>query len=357
MLLQINDFDLDSIGADDEVLAAINLLGEAAFNGRHIVLGSRPLLRKLAASFELSRMARQYFGWMSEALTQYGNLVSSVPYVVIDNSSVSINKLGSQWIVPLKKFSRAEFLFTTELICESNHDFNVLTKLAEIYIDSEYKGVNLRVRSKPGGGNMTADVLGLALEEPNPVSICVIDSDKELVDGRLGETAKRCLRVCKDKEDWRVQLYVLDARELENLIPHDVVVSVLADEGKDVTLASSLSTIHRDIGRFGCLKSGERPCRFHDIGSDHQGYFATKFALQRTSQNCAAFNGCGSSCGEHGCQIFPRLGEDFLFRLSEWLRHPSNRRRMSKIVNWPSELISALKLIVVMGVALPRKFA
>jgi len=353
MLIWINNVEIDDPGCNEVAISALNCLGDAAFYGRHIVLGPRPLLTRLASHADLSRSARGYYKWMAGAFTQFGGLVSQVNFLIADAGAFAPSVNGSQWSVPLSLFSDPDFLTVAELICENNSDFEVYDQLARLYAKRELPGCQVRLRSRPGGGNTTSQVLASAMTSPGPVSLCLVDSDRDLVLGAAGATAKRCMDVYE--ESWRINLHVLDGRELENLVPVDVMVRVLEGERVDTSVVEKFSLVHRDLALFACLKTGEQVCRFHAIGTGYGGYQRTKIALGATARSHDAFASCGDECSSHGCVIIPKLGEDFLAKLGRWLADGSNWRKVSAIGHWRAELVDAIRQVVHFGIALPRR--
>lgn len=353
MLLWVNGVNVDDAACTLATKLALGYIGDAAFQGKHIVLAPRPFLRRLASLVDLPVGAREYYRWMAEAFTQYGGLVAQLPHLIIDSEALAPSSVGGQWRVPLSIFENPDFLQTSELICENNNDFEIYSQFAKIYIRRSLPDCNLLVNSRPGGGNTTAQILAISMRDPNPFGLCIVDSDREIVLGKIGSTAEHCLN--EYREGWRVKLRVLEARELENIIPRDVIVSVLDNVGVDSSLARVLNDVHDDLALYGCLKSGECPCRFHQINNSYSGFQRTRVAIESTAAAHDGFSRCREHCLECGCKIFPRLGGDFLVRLKAWLAVAANWRKVSQVDCWPSGLRDAIELVVSLGIAFPRR--
>lgn len=334
------------------LLDALTELGDAGYTARHIVLGPRQLLLHFAALPELSPRARAYFARVAAEYTQLRHVVSHPAHLVASAVAVAPIKYGDTWTVPLEIFAEGEYAQSSKIVCENDTDFEVLMALAEVLAKDQFPGCILSGKSHPGGGAGSAGVVARLLQEPNPIMACLFDSDREIVLGGEGATARGVRAIWR--ESWRAQIHITTARELENVLPLDAVEMWAKKE--EVTLVpgiQSLGNVDVDLSFYSCLKSGEQLCRFHEVPTSHGGYRRTRAALTRTAQINREFSSCGDDCGDCGCRVIPKLGDRFLERFSRWLRqYPRPRINLD---SWADELMSAVQLCVTVSLALPRK--
>lgn len=335
----------------DRNVEALSFLGEAGALGRHVVIASRDRLRVLARDDRISRRARAYYEWMADAVTQYGGLSAAVECVLVSAQCHAPIQVGEIWTVPLSLFNDPDRLLSAEMICENETDFDVLVAFGRSYLRRSFPGFSLALRSRPGGGDTTAQVLRSALREPNPPTLCVVDSDRERLGGALGQTARRCK--AEVESHWRVRLHILECRELENIVPATVTIGLFAQEGRDATLVRQFELVPDDLSRYVCVKSGETLCRFHQLTDAHGHLAEVRAALVETDRTHPAFRGCGTACREINCRVVPALGGDFLARLATWLSTNWNRIPLSD--EWHPQLTEAVNRVVSAGLALGRR--
>lgn len=351
MLFWINEFDESVLSANAKILDAINNLGEAGQQGRHAVIGSKDLLRRLSSVNGISRAAVAYYKWGSAAVTQLGSLAAREDCVVIDFKVNHPVFLGNQWHVPLLMFSDQDFLGCSELICENLSDCESLIALAKLSVRKRIPSCSLKFRAVAGGGDTTHKQVSAAAVEPNPPAVCIIDSDKEFPGDGMGNTAKKCIKA--GKATWRTGVRVLAARELENLIP----VGAMRAIGCEPRYKDALEKFHLvddSIYLFSCLKTGEAPCRFHEIPESHPEKDSVRIGLALTARNHPDFN-CADDCSDCDCLIVPKLGDKFLSRFVEWSKNPANLKVISDLTGWKQDLVDTINTIISYGLSFPKR--
>jgi hypothetical protein len=337
-----------------DALNALIDLGEAGYKANHAVLAARRDLRVLAGLQSLSPRARAYFNRAYEEFTQLGHIASRPNHVVASYTQTAPVLMGGVWRVPLQLFSQDEYVRPSLVVCENDADFDVIRELVLIYVRQNIKGVALAATSHPGGGAGTVTVLRRLFRDPNPNFLCVLDSDREVVLGAEGSTARGVRNVWFDGI-WRARLYVLTARELENVLPVELVRQFCRDEAVNQPLVERLHLAHRDVVDYLCLKSGEKPCRLHEVSRDHRGFERNRVALIQTARTHPDFSRCGGVCGECSCAVVPELGDRFLDRFSSWIRHPASWRAAPDFSQWHEDLRSVAEMFLDAAIALPRK--
>lgn len=345
--------DIEDVSGDWRPFAeAISNLGEAGYFGRHLVLGGRNVVRRISALDGVSPRSKAYFLRIAEEITQLGH-VARLPATIVSAKVNAPILRGKDWHVPMRDFSNPDLLESCNLVCEDINDCDVISLFAENYIRHKYSGLCISLRSVSGGGNGISRQLQRSVDRGQAVSIYVVDSDREVVEGGMGDTAKRCFAI--DLRDvWRVALYITEARELENLIPLGLVSRMLANERRQTGKVDNFGLVDRDIANYVCLKTGERLCRFHDVDSSFQGHERTRAALVSTSRNHPGFSRCGEECANCDCDVVPSLRNDFLSRFASWLSQIGNSRLIPSWNDVETELNHLVEIVSMRGLALPR---
>lgn len=345
--------DIEDVNGDWRPFAdAISNLGEAGYFGRHLILGGRSVVRRISALDGVSTRSKAYFSRIAEGITQLGH-VTRLPAVIVSAKVDAPILRGKDWHVPMRDFVNPDLLEACNLVCEDINDCDVISIFAENYINRKYSGLCISLRHVSGGGNGISRQLQRSVDRGRAVSMYVVDSDREIVEGGLGDTAKRCFAI--DLRDvWRVALYITEARELENLIPLGLVSRMLADERRHTDKVDSFGLVDKDVAHYACLKTGERLCRFHDVDSSFQGYERTRAALVSTSRAHPGFFRCGDECANCSCDVVPALRNDFLSRFAGWLARIGNSRLIPDWSDVETEFSHLIEMVSVRGLAMPR---
>jgi len=225
MLLELDqsiEDNLDNFTSSD--WESIENLAKAGRNGYHFLTGHRSLMEKLSSNDKLSRLDQYFF---KRKAINYST-ESSIPEIVTTRISISYNNpihISNQEepdriFLALSFFTKLEGALATRLICENISDYKILIELAKIYARlNRIKSFNIKFREANGGGSCTAQVIENKLNHEGKIILCVVDSDKSSSSCKIGETAKKVSSVCKMNNHRPIKLVILQARELENLLP------------------------------------------------------------------------------------------------------------------------------------------
>ncbi|MCD0244638.1 hypothetical protein [Xanthomonas melonis] len=351
MIFWINSVASAKICAHADVIDALNNLGEAGYQGRHAVIGPKKFMKELSNQKGLSRASAAYYKWSSGAVTQLGSLAKRKDCIIVDHSSTTPLLIAQQWNVPLRIFSNPDLLGKSEILCENLTDCEALVAFCNIAVKKQAPGCSISFKPVAGGGDTTHTHITSYLKTPSAPFICVIDSDRDYPGGKLGETAKKCLKAYSSS--WNNKIKVHASRELENLIPLDAMRSI-GPETSDKSSLEEFQFVAESIAMFADLKLGERPCRFHDIPDSHCEKKAIAAALESTAATHAGFK-CGEACSQLGCNPIPKLGKNFLVKFVEWVSQPSNARTISDQSKWNSDLIETINQAISFGISFPRR--
>lgn len=333
---------------------AVENFGSAGYFGQHLVLGHRPDLVALSVEPRLSERARVYFRSTAERLTELAGLSRVASVVQVSGEVLAPVERGGTWHVPIGNFSDPDALLPSCLVAEDENDLRLLSEFARVWTEREVKSCKLSLRFMPGGGSNTFKVLRRQFRDhKNPV-ICIVDSDRDLPGGSPKSTAENCEAVFRsDSVAWRDALHVLQARELENLLPKTLVQSLVANSRNEMEKAERLNSINRDIADYVDMKIGERLCRFHELNQESPSHARVLVGLEATSVEHAGFTGLEICRGDASCAIVPLLGENSLMRAAEILNARASRLDHPH-QSWHEELRAICKLIFSSCAALPR---
>lgn len=350
MLLWIRDINFDS-SLDEAILEtrweAVSLLGEAGHRGKHLVLGPRPVLQALGSSPEITKKARAYYLAKAESLTQLGRVVATLSHVSISSDCSEPHLLDGKWIVPLSLFSDPDYLQTANVICEDEHDFDVLRGLAAIFARRLWPECGFSANSMPGGGRSTHRILRRVAESKGPVFLCAVDSDREHAGDTAKATAELCVAVGADS--WRGELYVLKARELDNIIA--TTAKRCIPHLAAIEKAQNLEQLHPAIADYACLKTGESICRFHSLEAETPFGCLTRDGLSATARHVECARQCGLECRGIDCNPVPRFGTRLVAHFGDWLKAAHNLRTVPAVETWHPELLELVKRVFERGAA------
>lgn len=340
-------------GLSNQILEALTELGEAGYKARHIVACRRDVAKHLASINGISERAKAYFYRFYGEFTQLGSVLAIPDYYVASLSVVIPVEVGGVWHVPLSYFSDERYAEELTVVCENDTDYEIYEVFAKAWLLQNFPSCVVSTKSRAGHGGSTVTVLRRLATNPNPMHLCLLDSDKTVVLGREGSTARGVRAAWVDS--WRANLYVLSCRELENALPIVTVGRCLNSLNTPCSKIDQLDLVDGDLLDYACMKTGERLCRFHEVDNSHVGYQRTIHALRETSRRHPDFTNCGVNCGDCDCEVIPALGERFLERFSGWIRSSNSVRALPQCDDWPEEIEVSAALLAKKAIALPRR--
>jgi hypothetical protein len=238
---------------------ALENLAHAGKSGVQLVVGDRGTLEVLSKFDDLSMSTRSYFRRMAQWMTQIGTTLDRQEKLRIDLTNKSEpGPFGCT--VPVDMFSKIDYCEKSQILTENLTDFNVLVGLANLYLKERLPGYALNLRPQNGGGNTTAHVLREIGSSPSGPVFCCVDSDRRFAGDALGPTA-RAIKATKVTDNWRVDSTVIEARELENILPHDLVLRVAEANRMSVGQVSTTLGLPAKYLFYCSLKDGDHLCR------------------------------------------------------------------------------------------------
>jgi hypothetical protein len=250
MVLRITDDFISSINTHnvrDETINAINVLAKSRQEGKHLIVSSRENIEFLLDSGFLNRNSESVFLRVLSNITQYGSItkhLSHIVHILPYSYEYSYNEGTPNIIhIPIEHFSDTSSVQSTLLLTEDLEDASIYTIIARYYMTK--RGIKLQLSSElsHGGGNNTSDQYEYYQSNFDRFVLCIVDSDKNHPTDSLGDTASCILRIDDDDVPF-CYFHVLDAHEVENLLPPYFIKEVSVEGSSAYRAAQSLSNLH-----------------------------------------------------------------------------------------------------------------
>ncbi|WP_411992532.1 hypothetical protein [Agarivorans sp. DSG3-1] len=276
MILKVicNPDELD-VDYHQKVSAFENILS-AQRDGNHVVYCDRKLIRHFRGSSHLSSSSLQTISelhFLSREYKTVSNEISVVVHVLFDRSHY-VNNLDAngQNIIEISYdyFNSTLRVQPSTLIPENDKDFDFFKIIADGYLNrkSNYN-FNLKLSKHCGYGSHTYSVYS-EYKSSQKLALCIVDNDVKYPGASVGSTARQfgqngfCI-------DGTVEAKMLSVREIESLLPEEVIEEALVSKGYP---ANSIDVLEK-MKRLEQISSGEFRKYF-----DHKDGITLKQALQ-----------------------------------------------------------------------------
>ena len=314
---------------DDETVVALDNLATAHREGKHLVIADRKTSKKIARCSRLSENKRNVYKHLSNQATQnfrsYPSVVKRYIEVnpclepqVVENSGQQIIK------VPPRFFNDSESVQKTILLGENLEDAVFYETIAKVYL--RWKRINAQIEcDRRGGGGNTISREYINIQKLNKrFCLCIVDSDKIAPNGNLGSTASR-LRNSDDPTCIKTQIFILDCRESENLIPNSILSKLYPGNQEKLEALNIIESISLEVRYFLDIKRGTYLNRIIDErNSQIKNFWSAKIPQilnisDRINNSCQTNWQCSSNSGECQCKISLGFGDKTLSKTVEYL--------------------------------------
>ncbi len=226
MLFVLTD-ELADVAPTPGVLDAVESLLLATREGKHAVVGSRPVVRWLQGLRPDSPAVRAIADRVTE-LRAYQDAVSVRVDVVAPGKPAAGD--GVVFRLPLDRLDDSSSVQATVVLVESEYDLPLFGRLGAAWGMRQRRALRSESRLRIGGGSNFAAQLELAVEAGELV-FGVVDSDRDNAGGALGATASRARAVLATRPGAPAAVEVLPARDIENLLPDRLIEEAAAAAG------------------------------------------------------------------------------------------------------------------------------
>lgn len=320
---------------DQDTVLALENLATARREGKHIVMAKRETLKKIALCSRLSQFDRNIYHKLYNQSTQFQSYLSAVTrYIEIVNPCYEpavISDSGKQIIkVGPRFFHDSESVQKTILLCENSDDAVLYEIIAKVYLIWKKMNVQIVCEPRGGGGNTISSEYINIQKSKKRFCLCIVDSDKIAPDGNLGSTASR-LQALSDSTCINTENFILDCREVENLIPNSIL-SELCSKNQERLKAlihfENISSSTVDIRYFLDIKKGTRMKEIIQSSNPNiKSFWEVKISMSPHILSCidnwCQVNWQCSSSGECQCKISLGFGESTLSNTVEYLKQKS----------------------------------
>ena len=283
-------------------------------DGTHVVCTeNRDVAERICSIMSAEQHIYRFFDRIHEYFAQIAcvkNEVDVFVRIISGTSSPKVKKMRDKKKVisiGIQQTLNEYFWRETTFVTENTVDYDAY-KI--IVAQSNPLGIRVKSYSQNGGGTTTAAVIKNLITE-NRFILCMVDSDRHYPGDKLGETAKKVVKIAKDTPLCCVD--IISSLEIENLFLTEGIICCLygghsfPEYKKIIDSLRSARLFHGDIGFFYDVKKGYV---YKKIRGNH--YLLTSF--QNDIQDCGR-NMSKCDCKECDNFVIKGLGSDFLFEV------------------------------------------
>lgn len=315
------------------VRAALEPLCYAVGRGEH-ALGASPAT--------LRHLLRGEYSPVPKAVLR--NLLESAPDVLSRFAQAKFSvriiaeglgplRLGAnEWTIPIE-WLRLNGVPASVLLAENTRDADMFKIAAAHSLIINRTGTAFQIAVANGGGAETPRVLQMEVDGKRNFVLCITDSDRQCPTAQGNRTSAECSKISAGNE-WVSSHLMLEERELENILPANLIEDTLIALGDDGQL-EKLDQLRRvcevDPRAWSYFDLKEGTPNKVMFGGCSQFWSAFKdhpVCRARVNEACVAAGGCAvERCG---CQIAPSLGARIVEHVMHYLSlnstHASSRR-------------------------------
>lgn len=291
---------------------ALNALFDAMLKGKHIVFASRKLLNRIQKLEYLNESNRDFISWIKQKYIYLYECRDIIEYKVIITGQKDVFMLTDK----IYKISLEYFFDIREskLLTENESDGEFFKDIFQYIKRKNNMSCHFDIKFENDsfhGGNASAKVLQIAKEER--ISLCIIDSDKEMEGDKRGDTYRGANNAYKKvKNKHIILLKELGVREKENLLPPKAYMTIC---DKNQTLLQTLDCFVDDekIIKYFDIKDGVKFKRYQQ--ENWKKYYdrvisklieRDAFTFPPNGENVNDFK-CVEGIGEKACNTMSRL--------------------------------------------------
>ncbi|MBC1918521.1 hypothetical protein HCJ46_07125 [Listeria booriae] len=230
----------------------------AHWEGKHIVYAdNRQILRYLKNDTNLDQQAKITIGHILNKLAFIGSYEKNVvDYIVVipPHGEYRIEKSNAKKIfyVPLFEFDVS--IESTVLLVENDLDGEIYKGITKIMKANESYPLptHFDIKVRGGGGSTIATSYKRYAVTEKKIVLAITDSDKKYQTDSYGDTCNSLVTIHDKGPDFLNDIYILNVRELENLITPSFFKLFL--NGYDESIMNVFADVEKDDSLNECLK-------------------------------------------------------------------------------------------------------
>lgn len=337
MLFILDNSLLDNFEENPDTHEAIHRSFESMRLGFHLVFGEDELLSGIINSENYSQSDRSIATKLLLHRSQMKSILMLRYYVRISNSTeVKKNILPDGRIelnVPPKFYVNSLLNQKSIFLPENISDIDLLIKISRAVLYEKKLNINLSYFPVNGGGSTTFEVYNIYQRENNVLCLAYVDSDKEFPEDHIHETARRIVRqnrdnVDEDSERILCELMINKAREIENILPSNILNNLCENDTNRIDFANFLQGLEdkkKDSKLYLDIKNGI-DYKLLITSMVEMGFDYWDQLIGDKLSNCHMKD--GFNCFENGCNCFRMtgLGNLVMSHAGTYLQRTSNQK-------------------------------
>lgn len=313
-------------------IAAIEKIANSAFYGNHILTIESPKVAEHLLHTKDNPFSKTTLGVIKKCLAKYslqGEIKNKISFHRKIATRSAIEKLSTNHpeYIAIEDIGNIS-LDPTTILSENIIDSKIFRHAGQhAIIKRKLKGINIRATTRGGNGEGIYDELSSIAQDEKRLCLAITDSDRDCPEKGDSTKSTECKKIAA-KNSKTTGHITLPVREIENLIPVNVWMEIIDDDGKDkVQNYQSILSKNPNIRIFGDIKDGITIAKANKIKESTPEY---KFLYKLITEAKLA-SGCNQNrCDSEKCKCFviPKLGNNLSNRFIEWLSQKSSPKSL-----------------------------
>ncbi|WP_157045846.1 hypothetical protein [Polaromonas sp. JS666] len=322
--------------------SVLQAVADASFHGRHVLYGSNGTLSWLLKQ-DLSGPAKAAVRRARSNSAVKGSVRQSVRTKLIIEASGSQVFRDDQgnWHAPIQRMTGVPML-RAEVLAENTRDVAALKYAALHYRKTnDFSAFEVALMSHNGGGSEILNCFQETLSAREKFTCAVTDSDRDHPTAGPGHISRECAAESA-AATWICMHFDLPSREMENLLPFNLVYDSIMASNENASLFEPLGEIasaaakRPDILKYMDMKQGTSG----SIASPRESNLERRSFWSKVVNECDVEDRvCGDECASHpcDCRIVPGIGPLVLQRFLDYcdiISIPKQIERMKTSAHW-----------------------
>lgn len=336
MWIEVDESLVDLIpAANASQCAALDSIALSAFHGKNFLYAKRRTLDWMCSQ-EISSASKSVCLWLQNRLSEYSALREFVKVkliVVSGGKHLNFCETG-RWELPISVLEENPVASCT-LLAENLTDADIYLLAAEHYKKHhKLNGVSINLIPSGGGGNQIYPSFAKFIDRRDTYCLSVTDTDKDYPGAESNDPSKNCRDIANERR-WVAAHIDVPARELENILPINIVEDAISSDNGAVDLHLRFERIKSRIEHFHAallycdLKMGTK---YSWALGKHGNREKAEFWEGYLNSRQPAIRVCGNGCDE-GCDCFmiESLGDKVAEKFLEFCRNNSTYKQYERM--------------------------
>jgi len=321
---------------DEDMITGLQYLADSRKHGEIELIADKEICGAIIACTMINEQAKNIYRWINDRIPSLMDLLNrSNVYVRVmpDKSESAVLVTSGRRIVSISIATLSQKIrlsLRPVLLCENLDDCIFLRHIGVIYCKNNGMTQRLEFSNRLGGGSTTANVLKEITNNADEMCICIVDSDKSYPEAALGNTAKEVQAISPKNLNPNWYYHILDHRELENIIPFEIVNQIYVHDKSKAAAMKDLERIqrHRDAWKYADIKEGTKLIKVKNNTDAYNYWSSVKPEIVRICANCSTRV---LSCSEKYCNNYLNIacGDRLLRDISDPKNYKHSVRKLA----------------------------